>query len=51
MTQYLLSMYQPEVLGKIMQELDGLASELRAAGAWVFSITAPDLGDRAGVPR
>lgn len=44
MAQYLLSMYQPdgpvpapEVLEKIMRELDGLASELRAAGAWVFA--------------
>jgi hypothetical protein len=44
MAQYLLSMYQPdgpvpapEVLEKIMQELAGLASELRAAGSWVFA--------------
>jgi hypothetical protein len=44
MTQYLLSVYQPEgplpapeVLAKISAELDALNQELRAAGAWVFS--------------
>jgi hypothetical protein len=44
MTQYLLSMYQPdgpvpapEVLGKIMQEIGTLRSELQARGAWVFA--------------
>jgi hypothetical protein len=44
MTQYLLSMYQPdgpipapEVLGPIMAELGILNDELRAAGAWVFA--------------
>jgi hypothetical protein len=43
-TQYLLSMYQPdgpvpppEVLQKIMAELDVLREEMRSAGAWVFS--------------
>jgi hypothetical protein len=44
MTQYLLSVYQPdgplpapEVLEKISAELDALNTELRAAGSWVFS--------------
>lgn len=44
MTQYLLSIYQPdgdppppEVLDPIMQELAVLNDELRTAGAWVFS--------------
>jgi hypothetical protein len=44
MTQYLLSVYQPdgpvpppEVLEKIMGELDVLNRELEAAGAWVFT--------------
>jgi hypothetical protein len=44
MTQYLLSVYQPdgpapgpEVLGPIAQKLDVLNREIKAAGAWVFS--------------
>lgn len=44
MTQYLLSIYQPdgpapapEVLGPIMRDLDQLRREMKAAGAWVFS--------------
>jgi hypothetical protein len=44
MTQYLLSVYQPdgpmpppEALEKIMSDLDSLNRELRAAGAWVFT--------------
>jgi hypothetical protein len=44
MTQYLLSVYQPdgpvpppEVLEKIMRDLDVLNRELEAAGAWVFA--------------
>jgi hypothetical protein len=44
MTQYLLSMYQPEgpvpapeVLRPIMAELDSLRSELQSRGAWVFA--------------
>jgi hypothetical protein len=43
MKQYLLSVYQPEgeppapeVLDKIMRDLDALNAELKAAGAWVF---------------
>jgi hypothetical protein len=43
MTQYLLSIYQPdgptpppEVLQKIMGDLDTLNKEMKAAGAWVF---------------
>jgi hypothetical protein len=42
--QYLLSVYQPdgpvpppEVLERIMGELDALNQELKAAGAWVFA--------------
>ncbi|MEU7852998.1 YciI family protein [Nonomuraea sp. NPDC049141] len=45
MTQYLLSVYQPDgppppppVLDKIMNDLETLNQELRAAGAWVFSV-------------
>jgi hypothetical protein len=45
MTQYLLSVYQPdgdppppEVLGKITQELAAWRDELAAAGAWVFTV-------------
>jgi hypothetical protein len=41
--QYLLSIYQPDggapspaVLEKVMQSLDALHAELKAAGAWVF---------------
>ncbi len=44
MTQYLLSIYQPdgdapspEVLATVMQDLDVLNRELRQAGAWVFT--------------
>jgi hypothetical protein len=44
MTQYLLSVYQPdgpapapEVLGPIMQKVGALRQEMQAAGAWVFS--------------
>src|SRR4051812_30672608 len=44
MTQYLLSVYQPdgptpgpEVLGKIVQDLQTLNEEMKAAGAWVFT--------------
>jgi hypothetical protein len=44
MTTYLLSIYQPEggppppeVLDKIMSDLDVLNEELKAAGAWVFA--------------
>jgi hypothetical protein len=43
MTQYLLSIYQPdgdpppaEVLEPLMRELDRLNDDLRAEGAWVF---------------
>jgi hypothetical protein len=43
MKQYLLSVYQPEgeappeVLEKVMRDLDVLNRELKAAGAWVFA--------------
>jgi len=44
MTQYLLSVYQPdgpvpepEVLAKIGQNLESLNQEMKAAGAWVFA--------------
>jgi hypothetical protein len=44
MKQYLLGMYQPdgdppppEVLGPIMQKVEAWNTELRAAGAWVFT--------------
>ncbi len=44
MKQYLLSVYQPEggppppeVLGKVMRDLDALNQQLKAAGAWVFA--------------
>jgi hypothetical protein len=43
-TRYLLSVYQPdgpvpepEVLDKVMADLDALNAEMRAAGAWVFA--------------
>ncbi len=43
MTQYLLSIYQPDgdppppaVLGKFMRDVAALNRELKAAGAWVF---------------
>lgn len=51
MKQYLLSIYQPEgdppppeLLEGIMQELDALNQEMKAAGAWVFAggLHAPD---------
>jgi hypothetical protein len=42
--QYLLSVYQPdgdppppEVLGKVMRDVRAWNTELRAAGAWVFT--------------
>ncbi|WP_433517131.1 YciI family protein [Nonomuraea sp. CA-143628] len=45
MTEYLLSVYQPDgpppappILSKIMDDLEALNQELRAAGAWVFSV-------------
>jgi hypothetical protein len=44
MTQYLLSIYQPdgetpppEVLDKVMSDVEALDEEIRAAGAWVFT--------------
>jgi hypothetical protein len=44
MTQYLLSVYQPDgpipepdVLARIGDDLDALNADIRAAGAWVFS--------------
>lgn len=44
MKQYLLSMYQPEgpipppeVLAKVMRDLDGINAEIKAAGGWVFT--------------
>ncbi len=44
MTQYLLSIYQPDgdpppeaVLSRIMADVDALQDEMRAAHAWVFS--------------
>ena len=44
MTQYLLSIYQPdggppppEVLEPVMRELNALNRDLKAAGAWVYS--------------
>jgi hypothetical protein len=44
MQQYLLSVYQPdgpppppEVLEPIMRDLEALNTEMRAAGAWVFT--------------
>jgi hypothetical protein len=43
-TRYLLSVYQPdgpvpepEVLDRIMADLEALNTDLRAAGAWVFA--------------
>jgi hypothetical protein len=61
MRQYLLSVYQPdgdppppEVLAPIMANLDALAEEMRAAGAWVFTVglhpasTATVVRDRDG---
>ena len=44
MKQYLLSIYQPggeapppEVLAKVMRDVNALIEETKAAGAWVFS--------------
>jgi hypothetical protein len=44
MKQFLLSIYQPaggppppEVLGKVMRDLDVVNQEIKAAGAWVFA--------------
>lgn len=44
MAQYLLSVYQPvgpapalEILEPIMQDLEALNREMKAAGAWVFA--------------
>jgi hypothetical protein len=44
MTQYLLSVYQPEgpipppeTLDRIMSDLDAVNREMKAAGAWVFT--------------
>jgi hypothetical protein len=43
MKQYLLSIYQPtgeappEVLERVMRDLDALNEEMKAAGAWVFA--------------
>jgi len=43
MKQYLLSIYQPdgtpepEVLARVMADLDTLNQEMQAAGAWVFA--------------
>jgi hypothetical protein len=45
MKQYMLSVYQPDgpvpapdVLGKIMQDLEALNREMKAAGVWVFAV-------------
>jgi hypothetical protein len=60
MRQYLLSVYQPdgeappEMLAPIMADLAALAEEMRAAGAWVFTVglhpasTATVVRDRDG---
>jgi hypothetical protein len=44
MKRYLLALYQPdgpipapEVLGKIMHDVDAVRREMKSAGAWVFS--------------
>jgi hypothetical protein len=44
MKQYLLSVYQPageapppEMLEKVMRDLDAVNAELKASGAWVFA--------------
>ncbi|HSR25552.1 MAG TPA: YciI family protein [Candidatus Eisenbacteria bacterium] len=44
MKQYLLSIYQPdgpppppEVLGRVMRDVDALVQEIKDAGAWVFN--------------
>ena len=50
MKQFLLSIYQPEggppppeVLGKIMRDLEVVNQEIKAAGAWVFAGGLPPL--------
>jgi hypothetical protein len=59
MRQYLLSVYQPdppppEVLAPIMASLGALTDEMKATGAWVFSVglhpasTATVVRDRDG---
>jgi hypothetical protein len=44
MKQYLLSIYQPDgdppppdVLAKVMRDVDALVQEVKASGAWVFN--------------
>jgi hypothetical protein len=44
MKQYLLSIYQPdgdppapEVLDRVMRDIDALVKEIKASGAWVFN--------------
>ena len=44
MRQYLFSMYQPdgappppEILGKVMRDMNALIEEAKTAGAWVFN--------------
>jgi hypothetical protein len=44
MKQYLLSIYQPdgpppppEILGKVMRDVDALVQEVKDSGAWVFN--------------
>jgi hypothetical protein len=45
MTQYLISVYQPqsdqppdpEMLERVMRDLDAVNEEIKAAGAWVFA--------------
>ena len=44
MKQYLLSIYQPDgeppppdVLAKVMRDVNALSQEMKAAGAWVFA--------------
>ena len=44
MKQYLLSVYQPdgdppppEILGRIMRDVQALRQDMKAAGAWVFA--------------
>ena len=58
MTQYLLSVYQPDgpvpepgVLEKVMGYLNALNRELKAAGAWVFvaGLYPPDTATVVGV--
>ena len=51
MPRYLLSFYQPEgpvpppeVLGRIMRELDTINNEIKAAGSWVFGPGRPNNG-------